>query len=95
MVAMPFLLSLSALGSMNNISTEGKAMKESNTIFDGTYFKYTCPHCGMKSGDESADPKKNPHPFSYMPSCMGCGELKTPDYDVIEAGHAAFASTRR
>jgi len=65
-------------------------MKESTTMFDGTYLIYKCPHCGMKSGSEPADPKKNPDPFSFLPNCKGCGAPKEIDWDVIDAAHASF-----
>lgn len=93
--ALPIKLQLNCLDPISNSETKGNALKESNTIFDGTYFHYTCPHCGMKSGDESADPKKNPYPFSFMPRCTGCGKPKEPDFDVIVRAHSAISSTRK
>lgn len=69
-------------------------MKESNTIFDGTYFIYTCSYCGVKV-EEPADPKKNPNPFSFISTCTSCGFPRDPDYSVIEAAHAAISSARK
>lgn len=69
-------------------------MKVSNTIFNGTHFIYTCSHCSTEC-EEPANPTKNPNPFSFNPSCSGCGIPKDPDYEIIARGHAAFTSERK
>lgn len=59
------------------------------TYFDGTYIKYTCPHCGQEK-QERADPRINPEPFAFLQyRCSGCGRSMDLDWDVIDVAQAA------